>query len=212
MKYKSLILLLACMLVLLGVRVALSETVTYVFLIWNVFLAFVPYYLSNFFVQALPKISFKTTLLFIAWLLFLPNSFYVITDFVHLKERVVIPIWYDAMLLFTATFTSLLLGLSSLINVEMYLQKIVTKQMSYIIIIGCLFLSGFGVYLGRFLRFNSWDVMQQPSVLVIEIYDRCVNPLQHLRTWSVTIVFTFFTACCWLIFKNFNHRSQPNVK
>ena len=116
---KKIIIPLAFTISLLIIRIILSNELTYIFLAWNLFLAWIPFALS----QKLNNIDNRWKILFITtlWLLFLPNAPYIITDFLHLKQRFPIPYWYDIFLLFSAALNGLLLGLSSLLTVEKFL-------------------------------------------------------------------------------------------
>src|SRR6185503_17284547 len=108
---KRIIIPLAFTLSLLIIRILLSNELTYIFLAWNLFLAWIPFALS----QKLSKLNNRWKILFITalWLLFLPNAPYIITDFLHLKQRTPIPYWYDILLLFSASLNGLLLGILS---------------------------------------------------------------------------------------------------
>ena len=150
---KKIIIPLAFTLSLLIIRILLSNELTYIFLAWNLFLAWIPFALS----QKLSTINNRWKIFFITglWLLFLPNAPYIITDFLHLKQRTPIPYWYDILLLFSAALNGLLLGLSSLLTVERFLLNRYGSKISGIIMLCSFFLCSFGVYIGRYLRWNS---------------------------------------------------------
>ncbi|MFN6946699.1 MAG: DUF1361 domain-containing protein [Cytophagaceae bacterium] len=157
--------------VLLAIRVYLTHQFMYIFLIWNLFLALIPLGLA----YKLYKVSkrypgryFLMLSLGIMWLLFFPNAPYLITDFIHLKETQLIPLWYDAFLLFSFAVTGLLCGLISLHFVHEACQKIVNSRVSWIIVTFVLFLSGYGIYLGRVLRWNSWDIFFNTKNLLMD--------------------------------------------
>ncbi len=171
-------------------RVFYSGSFMYLFLVWNLFLAIIPLLLSEFLI----KISKKNIQLIIltTWLLFFPNALYIITDLLHLKERNNIPLWYDVILIFSAAINGLLIAFTSFRQVEIFLQSKFTWQKRQFILLACLFLSSFGIYLGRFLRWNSWDVITNPFRLFIELAEYFSSPFQHPRTWAMTIIFTMF--------------------
>jgi uncharacterized membrane protein len=125
---KKIIIPLAFTLSLLIIRIILSNELTYIFLAWNLFLAWIPFALS----QRLHGVKNRWKLFFLVggWLLFLPNAPYIITDFLHLKQRFPIPYWYDILLLFSAALNGLLLGLLSLFTVEKFLDSPLWKQIS----------------------------------------------------------------------------------
>jgi uncharacterized membrane protein len=140
---KKVIIPLAFTLSLLIIRIVLSNELTYIFLAWNLFLAWIPFALS----QKLSKLTNRWKILFITalWLLFLPNAPYIITDFLHLKQRTSIPYWYDILLLFSAALNGLLLGLSSLLTVEKFLLNRYGSKISGIIMLCSFFLCAFGI-------------------------------------------------------------------
>lgn len=137
---------------------------------WNVFLAFIPYLISLYF----EKIKEKKVLFYfsiIVFILFLPNAFYLITDFIHLQNHKYyetiyvytrsLDIWVALIHIALGFILGIIFGTYSLINLE----KIVQKKYQQLIIIFICLLSGIGIYIGRFLRFNSWDIIK-PITLI----------------------------------------------
>ncbi len=186
---------------LLAVRIVLTAELTYIFLAWNLFLAWIPFALG----QQLVRIqnSWKIFLMIALWLLFLPNAPYIITDFLHLKERLPVPYWYDILLLFSAALNGLLLGLVSLFTIEKFLADRYGKRVSGVVVFISLFLCAFGIYIGRYLRWNSWDIIVNPLGIAGDILDRLLNPFDHFKTWSVTILFGSFLYVMYYAAKNF---------
>jgi uncharacterized membrane protein len=176
---------------LLAVRITRSESWYYLFLVWNLFLAAIPFAASVVFefLDRRFRVRPLQWLCFVVWLLFLPNAPYIITDFLHLKPRPPIPLWYDVLLLLSAAGAGLLLGYASVLIV----QRIVTRH--YGTVTGwataliALLLSAFGIYLGRFLRWNSWEAFTDPLPLFNDIATRIMNPMQHPKTFAVTGLF-----------------------
>lgn len=204
---KTIIIPLAFTLTLLILRIIFSNELTYIFLAWNLFLAWIPFALS----QRLHVVENRWKLLLTigVWLLFLPNAPYIITDFLHLKQRIPIPYWYDILLLFSAAFNGLLLGLLSLLAVEKFLANRYGNRISGIIILCSFFLCAFGIYMGRYLRWNSWDIIVNPGEVAADILDRVLNPFDHFGTWSVTILFgSFFYVIYYSIKRSINHKSN----
>ena len=75
-----------------------------------------------------------------------------------------------------------------------------------------LFLGSFGVYLGRFLRWNSWDIISNPFQLLISIGHRIVSPFDHVQTWGITLVFTAFFYLLYITIKKLpGYVSQANI-
>ena len=101
--------------------------VSFLFLIWNLFLAWIPYWIA----LCIPKIYefFKSKIIIafalLLWLLFFPNAPYILTDLLHIKVRTPIPLWYDVMMILTFAWTGLMLGFLSLFEVQLFLQKFI---------------------------------------------------------------------------------------
>lgn len=181
-------------LVLLYTRVELSGTRTYMFLIWNLFLAAMPLFFSSLLLGAEKVTRSKIIFggLLVSWLLFFPNAPYILTDLFHLRKRVNIPLWFDLVLLFSFAWNGLVLGFMSLKQIHGVVQKRMGVVAGWICVISALGLSSFGIYLGRYLRWNSWDILAQPQGLLIDIADRVLNPMSHPKTFGVTLLFTAF--------------------
>ena len=173
---------------LIGCRILYTRSMEHVFLVWNIFLAWIPYFTSNYFRRYARKPKWKQTSLFLSWLLFFPNALYIITDLIHLQEINNAPVWFDAILLFSASLIGLLMAFKSLYNVEEYLSKIFRRRLLFCIMPCIIFISSFGVYLGRFERWNSWDVFHEPLSLGESILESIFFPQDHIRTWGITII------------------------
>lgn len=171
-------------------RVLYSGSLRYIFLLWNLFLAWIPLQVSLYVQKENPVI--KSTALLFTWLLFFPNALYIITDLVHLEANTNVPLWYDAVLLFMAATTGLIMAFVSLFNIESFLARRMSLLLVNRLVIIALFLGSFGVYLGRFLRWNSWDIISNPLALFEEIGIRFLFPFEHYRTWAVTFLLTAF--------------------
>lgn len=155
---------------LYAARVGYSGRLVYAFLVWNLFLAWVPWLLASFAATALARGRRGVAALALgAWLLFLPNAPYVLTDFLHLRARAPVPLWYDVLLLGTAALTGLFAGAYSLVRVETALEARVDPRLVRLGIAAVILLSGFGIYLGRFERWNSWDLLLSPLELLASV-------------------------------------------
>ncbi len=169
-------------------RIKYTGSVMFLFLIWNLFLAFIPWLLSSTIVVFNLKNKFFLIILIITWLLFFPNSPYILTDLFHLRLKTTVPKWYDLILILSFAWTGLVYGFISLMDIENLLVGFINKKLLNLISILFLFLASFGIYLGRFLRWNSWDVINKPSGLINDITERFTNPFDHPTTWGVTIL------------------------
>jgi uncharacterized membrane protein len=95
-------------------RVVYSGTLRYVTMAWNIFLAWIPYILSQYFMDYRTKEKWKQLFLFATWLVFFPNALYIVTDLVHLQDDTNVPWWYDTMLVFCSSFLGIMLSFVSL--------------------------------------------------------------------------------------------------
>ncbi len=165
---------------------------TFLFLAWNLFLAWIPYLFALILERKAWRGSSLWQLLpiFCCWLLFFPNAPYIVTDLLHLQHRPPLPLWYDLLVLFSFAWTGLMLGFLSLLKVHRVLDVQIGKKMGWLVVLASIGLTGFGVYLGRFLRWNSWDIVTQPLALFQDIGRVLSQPLLHLNTFGLAIVLT----------------------
>lgn len=182
-------------LVLLLFRIPLTHSLFYVFLVWNLFLAGIPYLITRWIKGwgARQNSRARFYAVFCVWLLFLPNSPYIITDLVHLHNESSSLVWYDLFLVFVFAVNGLMLGLRSMLDMHRFLaRRHSTKMAHYLMFFVCL-LSGYGIYLGRFLRFNSWDLFTRPLRLLREMVQTLPDP----KVWLMTFAFGGFL---WILF------------
>lgn len=182
-------------------RIAYSGNIRYVSMCWNIFLAWIPYILSCYFYDYQAKATWKQLFLFASWLLFFPNALYIVTDLIHLEEATHVPLWYDAVLLFASSFIGIMMAFVSLHKAEYLLNRFFSKQVVAASIPLILFLASFGVYLGRFQRWNSWDVIHNPVGLGLDIFNRFVSPVDHMKTWAITIIFTVLYSLLYFLIR-----------
>jgi len=177
----------ACM---IAVRINRTGSGYYVFLVGNLFLASVPLFFSTTLRIATHwRLNWTIRLaLFGLWLLFLPNAPYILTDILHLTRTSQAPAWYDLALLLSCSGTGLLLGYLSLIDVQTIVARRFGPAWSWMFATVSLVLSGFAIYLGRFLRWNSWDVLIEPT-RVFEIIGGVLHPWAHTQAVAVTLIF-----------------------
>lgn len=153
------------------IRIIFWNKYSYLYLLWNIFLAFIPYFISLMLVDFYQKKINKILLIiiFVLWLLFIPNSHYLITDFIHLGNVKHAPIIFDAFLLFSSSLVGLFFGLFSLGHIDYILRDKFSIKKTEWIMNFLIILIGFGMYLGRFLRFNSWDFFTNHVSIWLEI-------------------------------------------
>lgn len=189
--------------VLVIFRIYYSSSLRFVFLNWNLLLAWIPYLISIAAVanEMKNRKFYKTGMLISLWLLFFPNALYIFTDLFHLKQSNNMPLWYDLILIFSFTWNGFLLGFLSLHNIHSILSKRTNNKFGWIIITAFMTLSSFGVYLGRYLRWNSWDILFNFSNVISDISDRIFYPFAHMRSTGITIVFTAFMMMIYISMK-----------
>lgn len=171
-------------------RVVHSGEALYGFLLFNVALAAIPALLAWGATTLHARGERRASMAVLAaWLLFLPNAPYVITDLIHLRERAGAPLWYDAAILGTAALSGLMLGAVSLARVHDLVQKERGPLTAHACVALASLLSGYGIYLGRFSRLNSWDVALHPVRVLRHAVPPLLDPLGHPRAWAVTLVF-----------------------
>jgi uncharacterized membrane protein len=183
----------------LGFRMAWTGKITYIFLLWNLFLAWVPYGLSLLLASRKPRRALVLLPILGTWLLFLPNAPYILTDLVHLKARQGVPFWFDLMLILGFAFTGLLLGWISLLNVQQQLRHWLRPAYTWILVAATSLLCGFGIYLGRVLRYNSWDILSDPFGLLKDVAAPILHPRAHISTIGTTLAFAGFLFLGYLL-------------
>jgi uncharacterized membrane protein len=177
------------------------------FLFWNLFLAFIPYGLSTLLhVKSKWNKSVQFALL-LAWLAFLPNAPYIITDFCHLPHDFTMYMWFSLLLLTVFSATGLIMMMISIYDVHSYLRDRFTEKISWSIIAITCFASGLGIYVGRFLRWNSWDLITRPGSLMLEGEQHFAQAPDAFYRLGFVIVFglLLFAAYtfCWYLFRVF---------
>ena len=191
-------------------RLIYSDTYIFFFLNWNLFLAFVPWLCSSIIViyPNLRKNKLAVTLLVLSWLLFFPNAPYILTDLFHLRMNTSMPIWFDLVLILCFAWTGLLFGIMSLWDIESILRKMINKNVVRVIAVGLLFLGSYGIYVGRYLRWNSWDILREPMELIFNIGRSLKSPLQHPGAWAMTLLMGIFLNMIYWSFHLIKNRSD----
>ena len=178
-------------------RLDMWGTTNLVYLIWNLLLASIPYIISLFFIKKDMAIN-RFVPFFILWLLFFPNAPYLVTDVIHVASVSSPLLWYDSLLFFFFGWIGLLLGMLSLFHVHQYLKTHFTYLISEFIILAICLISSFGIYLGRFARWNSWDVFTNP----LQLLKHSVNVSTHFTNTRAPLIFVvLFTAFLCLAYK-----------
>jgi uncharacterized membrane protein len=172
----------------------------YRFLVWNLVLAWVPFLLALAAYASARQGNRSTAAgLGVLWLLFFPNAPYLLSDFIHLHESHATPLWYDALMLAAFAWTGLLLGFASLYLMQMIWRRAAGVVVAWAGVVAALALASFGMYLGRFLRFNSWDALVRPSGIAHVIRTELENPFRHPRLLASLAVLTAALTIGYLI-------------
>ncbi len=187
---------------LLLIRIFSSDSTRYIFLIWNLVLAITPLLLSVWLVSRIGQfgwLAWPQILLTIIWLSFLPNSFYLVSDFVHLRPNFEASLIYDIVMLMSFALNGLILGFMSLYLVHKELRKRLSFRGSYGLILLVLLACSFATYLGRYTRWNSWDLVLRPAGLLFDVSDRFINPGAHGVTYVSTLLFFGLLSTAYVV-------------
>ena len=183
---------------MVAVRVVYTGHFSYIFLVWNLFLAWLPFMFALM-VVGLRRSQLALGAFGLLWLLFFPNTTYLVTDLIHLHHTNYIPIWYDAIMLFAFALTGLMLGLLSLYFVHAVVQSHFGVMMGWLFVLITAVLGGIGVYIGRFLRWNSWDVFTNPISLLNDLAINLLNPDLFLKATVTTGMLTAVFMVAYVI-------------
>jgi uncharacterized membrane protein len=200
---------LCVMLVVL--RMHFTSHITFVFLIWNIFLAVIPYSISTLLVLYHDKVKNRWLLMIplVAWLSFFPNAPYILTDLFHLRQRPDVPFWYDLALVLFFAWNGLMLGYASVMDIQTIVTRHFSKLAGWGIALSSLILGSYGIYLGRYLRWNTWDIISSPTNLFLDIVNHFTHPFAHQRTFGVTIIFSLFLVLGYLLLLQIGTAFRP---
>ncbi len=174
-----------------AVRVVAVHSLDATNLVWNLFLAWIPFLVALVLYDGERRGASVGVLwaLGAAWLAFLPNAPYIVTDVKWLGDYAGGSRTYDAVLIGLAATIGIVLGFVSLYLVQTVAARRLGHVVGWVIAWGALVLSGAGVYLGRFERWNSWDVLTEPRRIVEQLLAGAVDPLQHARAIVLSAAF-----------------------
>lgn len=176
---------------LLLIRAKITQSIYFFFLIWNLFLAYTPLAVSSVLIRykILRDNWYYSYPALFCWLLLLPNAPYLITDFIHLRAATPVPVWFDVLILASFTLTGLLFGLASMQNIYRLLAIKFGSGYANLTLLIISILSAFGIYLGRFMRYNSWDILHKPISLITDIIQSLFSEDTWKPAWGITIGF-----------------------
>jgi uncharacterized membrane protein len=187
---------------LVAARMVYTGRFTYLGLVWNLFLAWLPYMMSSWLQQS-PVINskWKFSAAAFVWLLFIPNSFYILTDLFHLNEHNNVPKWYDLALIVSFAWNGLLLGLLSVRQMEKLMEQYIGGRHELFFIYPVMALNALGVYIGRYLRYNSWDIITNPFGLSTDILKMAAHPIHYKYAWGMVACYSVFMTLVYCTIK-----------
>jgi uncharacterized membrane protein len=189
-----------------------NHNLDYDYMVWNLFLAWLPLLLMIWLLRTLRHkrwSSWQGITLSVLWLGFLPNSFYMVTDYIHLEDAPRVDILYDAVMLTAFVVTGLVLGYVSLYLFHMQLRKRMPPANAARIITAILLLCSFAIYLGRDLRWNTWDLFINPAGILFDVSDRLINPQAHPQMFVTIVSFFVLLGMLYLVIWNVIHMLRP---
>lgn len=175
-----------------GVGAVQNHDTAFSYLLWNLCLAWLPFLLVLLLLRLLRRRLWSNWLcvtVTLFWLIFLPNSFYMISDFIHIQDIQRHDLLYDVVMFTSFVFSAALVGFVSLYLVHRLLLRRLSVHISAGLITLIIFLCSFAIYVGRDLRWNSWDVLLNPAGLLFDISDRLIHPLDSGAAVSTTASF-----------------------
>lgn len=196
------------------VRLLYTGKYDFLFYPWNLFLAAIPYLFAR--KLSLDRKRIANGVLMAGWLLFFPNAPYLITDVFHFRQTTDAPVWFDLILVMSGAWNGLMAGMISLLYVERFLFRFITENQVKWISAGFIILCSYGVYVGRYWRFNSWDIVAQPKALLHASAGTIFHPHYHVGIWAFTLVFGVMMYLIYTTMKlfagiGFNNSTLPDA-
>jgi len=198
---------------LVAARVVYSDSGRRIDLIWNLFLAWIPFILA-YIAHAVSwrRIWLYLVIPFVAflWLIFFPNAPYMLTDLQDLARSATdAPLWYDVIIVVWCSWTAMMLGVVSLYLMQDIVLRRFGRFTGWVFVFVISALSSFGIYIGRFVRINSWDILQNPTETAMNILGLVIDPSRRLAAF--TFLYTFFFLFVYLLLYSFSHLLQEHA-
>jgi uncharacterized membrane protein len=194
---------IALSILLLMIRMKLHQSYFLLFLVWNLFLAIVPFAMSTVMISSTKMHTLTLVASFSVWLLFLPNAPYIVTDLLHLLNTNQHYLWLDILVILSFAFNGLILFFLSISDMEKLLRHYLKRKFILPILLTIFGLSAFGVYLGRFLRYNSWEILNNPINILSDMFRLIFEP--NIEAWVFTLTFASFLAISYWLLKAFSN-------
>lgn len=184
------------------IRVQQSHNLRYWFLLWNLVLAWLPLGVVLLLRERLKTtrwLTWQNIGLSILWLGFLPNSFYLVSDLIHLHSSGEVSILFDTVMFMSFIFNGFVAGFASVFLVHNLLLKRFRRNQVHLVIAAILLLCSFAIYMGRDLRWNTWDILVNPAGILFDVSERVINPLTHSEVFSITGLFFVLLGSIYIV-------------
>lgn len=192
-----------------------GDGTTFFYMLWNLFLAWLPLLFIIWLLKVLKRkrwSSWEGIAASLLWLGFLPNSFYLVSDLIHMQEASPGEILFDAVMFGSFAINGLLLGYMSLYLFHEEFRQRVSSLETRLTIALVLLICSFAVYLGRDLRWNTWDVFVNPAGILFDLSDRIISPFSYPSMFVTTGIFfvmlTTFYYVAWNIVRTIRAQTQ----
>lgn len=199
----------------LSVRMIVAGNTNFSFMVWNLFLAWLPVIFALGLRLNITKHrlqSWQNIVLLVLWLGFLPNAFYLISDLIHLQSSGEASVLYDIAMMMSFIINGLILGYISVYIVHrQMLSKLPERTVNWFL--AFVFLAcGFAIYLGRYLRWNTWDIVFNPFGILVDLSERVVSPIMHIQTYIVTVTFFILIGGTYAVIYQLTRVLSQNVE
>lgn len=193
-------------------RFVMYHAIEYRFMLWNLMLAWMPYLLSLLILVFRPLLARTPLHLLLpgfVWLIFLPNAPYMVTDFIHLRYRNEFVWWYDLGMLAAFAWAGCFLAVASIQMMQDLIASWYGRVVGWLFAFATIGLSGLGVYLGRFQRWNTWDLFVAPHQIAADVTDTLLDPSGRRQMIGVTLMFAALLLVVYLMFTSARPTLQP---
>lgn len=210
---KEILLIISMVFFLIILRIIIFGSLSLVYILWNLFLATLPFVISSVLLKRLKDNNLTKPLFIIGgffWLLLIPNAPYIITDLIHVGVVHNVPALYDSFLLFGSAWAGMLLGFHSLFHIEQIVRMKYSYKYTNLIISIILLLTSFGIYLGRFLRFNSWDIFFNHFSILKSVWIILSESAGHIEAYLYTALFFVFLYISYIAWKQTHYKLPTN--
>jgi uncharacterized membrane protein len=195
---------------MLAFRLLYFDSHAYAFLGWNLMLATIPFVVSQWLVLTPNRSNSSLIAAGLFWLLFFPNAPYLVTDLMHIsRNQPPVPIWYDLILLLWFAWNGVTLGFLSLLDLHAIIERRLNARAAWLFAGGAIMLGSFGIYVGRYLRWNSWNVFTSPTAVLTDVVSRLAHPLEYPEAYGVTVFFSAFLFLGYAVLRSLVRAGLP---